>query len=129
MLNLEDLKNLSIQGLNVAMDMQKPDEILESTTNTEEWRLEMERVLPQLRVQVRTDTRDWRNHLDQMHGYRGAIDESLSETQSQLDRLHSDVSGTLDKIVNREKYLNSQLEHSLADYRGLVEERDRWVVR
>ncbi|XP_043199829.1 intraflagellar transport protein 57 homolog [Amphibalanus amphitrite] len=123
-LNLEDLKNLSIQGLNVHMDMQKPEDILESTTNTEEWRLEMERVLPQLRVQVRTDTRDWRNHLDQMHNYRSAIDESLSQTQSQLDRLHSDVSGTLDKIVNREKYLNSQLEHSLADYRGLVDDRD-----
>ncbi|XP_037086351.1 intraflagellar transport protein 57 homolog [Pollicipes pollicipes] len=123
-LNLEDLKNLSIQGLNIQMDAQKPDDILESTTNTEEWRLEMERVLPQLRVQIRSDTRDWRNHLDQMHQYRGAIDDSLSETQSLLNKLHGDVRGTLDKIVNREKYLNSQLEHLLADYRTMVDERD-----
>ncbi|XP_037071410.1 intraflagellar transport protein 57 homolog [Pollicipes pollicipes] len=91
-LNLEDLKNLSIQGLNLQMDIQKPDEILESTTNTEEWRLEMERVLPQLRVQISADQRDWRNHLDQMHQYRGAIEDSLSDTQALLDKLHSDVS-------------------------------------
>ena len=122
-LNLEDLKNLSIQGLNLQLEVQKPDDILESTTNTEEWRLEMERVLPQLRVQINSDTRDCRNHLDQMHGYRRAIDDSLSDTQSLLDKLHTEVSGTLDKITNREKYLNSQMERSLGDFKLLVEDR------
>lgn len=49
---------------------QRPEEILESTTDVEQWRLEVERVAPQLKVTVRMDNRDWRNHLEQMHSYR-----------------------------------------------------------
>jgi hypothetical protein len=37
-------------------DSQKPDDILESTTSTEGWKLEVERVLPQLKVTVKTGT-------------------------------------------------------------------------
>ena len=33
-------------------------------------RLEVEKVAPQLKVTVRVDNRDWRNHLEQMHTYR-----------------------------------------------------------
>ena len=33
----------------------KPDEIMESSTDAAEWRLEVERVLPQLKVSIRTD--------------------------------------------------------------------------
>jgi hypothetical protein len=35
-------------------DFQKPDDILESTTDTEGWKLELERVLPQLKVTIKT---------------------------------------------------------------------------
>ncbi|MEQ2171210.1 hypothetical protein GOODEAATRI_008321, partial [Goodea atripinnis] len=35
----------------------KPDEILESTVDATEWRLEVERVLPQLKVTIRTDNK------------------------------------------------------------------------
>jgi hypothetical protein len=35
-------------------DSQKPDDILESTTNTDGWKLELERVLPQLKVTIKT---------------------------------------------------------------------------
>lgn len=34
--------------------MYKPENILESKTNREEWQLELERVLPQLKVTVKT---------------------------------------------------------------------------
>lgn len=37
--------------------MQKPDDILESKTNREEWQLELERVLPQLKVTIKTGTK------------------------------------------------------------------------
>jgi estrogen-related receptor beta like 1 len=43
-----------------------PEEILQSTTDAEEWHLEVERVAPQLKVTVRVDARDWRTHLEQV---------------------------------------------------------------
>ena len=95
----------------------RPDDIMESNTDTEQWRLEVERVAPGLKITVKTDSRDWRSHLDQMHQYRAGIDESLTMTKSSLDKLQSDISKTLEKITSREKYINSQLESQLSEYR------------
>ena len=66
---------------------------------------------------IKTDGRDWRSHLDQMHQYRAGIDESLTTTKTSLDKLQTDISKTLEKITSREKYLNSQLETQLSEYR------------
>lgn len=38
-------------------DSAKQEEILQSTTDAAEWNLEVERVLPQLKVTVRTDNK------------------------------------------------------------------------
>ena len=35
----------------------KPEEIMESTTDAADWKLEVERVLPQLKVTIRTDNK------------------------------------------------------------------------
>ena len=93
-----------------ATSSQRPEEILQSTTDAEEWRMEVEKVAPQLKVTVRVDNRDWRTHLEQMHSYRTGIEEALTTTKVQLDKLHADIARTLEKIASREKYLNSQLE-------------------
>ena len=34
------------------------------------WRLEVERVAPSLKITVKSEARDWRAHLEQMHQYR-----------------------------------------------------------
>ena len=39
------------------MESSKPDEIMESTTDAAEWKLEVERVFPQLKVTIRTDNK------------------------------------------------------------------------
>jgi estrogen-related receptor beta like 1 len=121
LLHIDDLQNLRT-GNKTLSDSQKPHDILESTTNTDGWKLELERVLPQLKVTIKTDARDWRAHLDQMQKYRSGIDEALATTKGQLDKLHSDISHMLDKIDSREKYLNSQLEPLLVQYRALQDE-------
>ena len=74
-----------------------------------------------------TDARDWRAHLDQMQKYRSGIDEALATTKGQLDKLHSDISHMLEKIGSREKYLNSQLEPLLIQYRALQVSSDSMV--
>ena len=73
---------------------------------------------PSLKITVKNDARDWRQHLEQMHQYRSGIDESLTLTKSNLDKLYSEISKTLEKIGSREKYLNSQLERQLTEYRS-----------
>jgi hypothetical protein len=54
-----------------------------------------------------------------MQKHRSGIDEALATTKGQLNKLHSDISNTLEKIGSREKYLNSQLEPLLVQYRAL----------
>nr|XP_009673380.1 PREDICTED: intraflagellar transport protein 57 homolog [Struthio camelus australis] len=108
----------------------KQEEILESTTDAAEWNLEVERVLPQLKVTVRTDNKDWRIHVDQMHQHKDGIESALKETRGYLDKLHNEISRTLEKINSREKYINNQLEHLVQEYRSaqalLSEAREKY---
>uniref|UniRef100_A0A1B6ET33 Intraflagellar transport protein 57 homolog n=1 Tax=Cuerna arida TaxID=1464854 RepID=A0A1B6ET33_9HEMI len=121
LLHIDDLQNIT--NINKSLlESQKQEEILESNTNTEEWRLEIERVLPLLKVTIKTDSRDWRAHLEQMKQHRGGLQESLSSASSQLERLAADVDNTLGKIQSREKFLNSQLEPLLYQYRTVQDE-------
>ncbi|EMP37846.1 Intraflagellar transport protein 57 like protein [Chelonia mydas] len=92
--NFIDLNVLKAQTYRSDMnESTKQEEILESTIDAAEWNLEVERVLPQLKVTIRTDNK----------GY--------------LDKLHSEISRTLEKVNSREKYLNNQLEHLVQEYR------------
>ena len=54
--------------------------------------------------------------LKRLH-HRSGIDESLTLTKTNLDKLYGEISKTLEKISSREKYLNSQLESQLTEYR------------
>ena len=53
----------------------------------------------------------------------------MKDTKVHLDRLHDDIAGALEKIANRERYLNRQLEHQLIDFRRvqdiLAEKKER----
>ncbi|NWI39612.1 IFT57 protein, partial [Picathartes gymnocephalus] len=101
-----DLNVLKAQTYRSNMnDTAKQEEILQSTTDAAEWNLEVERVLPQLKVAVRTDNKVWKKGFACGHmGY--------------LDKLHNEISRTLEKINSREKYINSQLEHLIQEYRS-----------
>ncbi|NXA68209.1 IFT57 protein, partial [Mohoua ochrocephala] len=104
--NYIDLNVLKVQTYRSNVnDTAKQEEILQSTTDAAEWNLEVERVLPQLKVTVRTDNKVWKNGFACVHvGY--------------LDKLHNEISRTLEKINSREKYINNQLEHLVQEYRS-----------
>lgn len=65
------------------------------------------------------DSRDWRSHLEQMKQLKANISTGLNGTKNQLDKLHTDIGNTLDKIKMREMYLNKQLEPTLNEFRIL----------
>ncbi|KAK5860461.1 hypothetical protein PBY51_021936 [Eleginops maclovinus] len=117
--NVMDLEALKLRTCHTdAEASSKPDEILEATVDAAEWSLEVERVLPQLKVTIRTDNKDWRIHVEQMHQHRDGIKSSLKEATSYLDRLQEDIGKTLEKVSSREKYINNQLEHLIQEYRS-----------
>lgn len=128
--NVMDLAALKLRTTHTeAEPSSKPDEILESTVDAADWYLEVERVLPQLKVTVRTDNKDWRIHVDQMHQHREGIESSLKEAKSSLDKLLEDIGKTQEKVSSREKYFNNQLENPIQEYRSalvkLSEARER----
>lgn len=112
-IDVEELKSRSneVSGL-------RPEMILESVTDSAEWNLEVERVLSQLKVSVRTDIKDWRSHVSQMLQHQDGIKSSLKEAKAYLDKLLEEISKTQEKVNSREKYINSQLEHLITDYRN-----------
>jgi len=118
-LHIDDLQAAMPGNAISDLEMAKPSEILASTTDSEAWNIEVERVAPKLKVTVRVDGRDWRSHLEQMHSHRQGIEEALTTTKGQLEKLHTDIGRTLEKISSREKYLNNQLEAPLGDFKRL----------
>ena len=69
-------------------------------------------------------------HVEQMHQHKDGIETSLTETGQYLDKLHEEITRTLEKIASREKYINNQLEHHLVEFRGaqdsLAETKERY---
>ncbi|KAA3675878.1 intraflagellar transport protein 57 [Paragonimus westermani] len=91
--------------------------VLEATVDPSDWQLEVERVLPQLRITIRGDTKDWRAHLEEMRRHQQDIDTTYADVKTHLTRLHSELSQALNKINSREKYMNSQVEPLLSQYK------------
>jgi len=104
-------------------ELEKQEELLESSTDALEWKMEVERVMPSLKVHLRADKdsvpQDWRSHLDHMLEYKKNMSLSLTDTKTQLDQMHTEITRTLEKIGSREKYINSQMEGQLTEYRHL----------
>ena len=119
----DDDEGLSLTGIKTSLmddaTVVVPKEALISKADANEWKLEVERVLPTLRVQIRADDKDWRVRKQQIGKHESSIDSQLSDTKQQLTKLHDDVNKALEKITSREKYINAQLSVQLADYRKL----------
>ncbi|CAH1261420.1 IFT57 [Branchiostoma lanceolatum] len=117
-----DLEGLKKQSMKNESEGSKPVEIMESTTDAAEWKLEVERVLPSLKVHIKADNKDWRAHFEQMLQHRDGIEHSLTESRGHLDKLHQEITRTLEKIGSREKYINNQLENLLQEFRAMQDQ-------
>lgn len=91
----------------------------EDDKDTENWRLELERVLPQLKVIIRTDPRDWRAHLEQIKTLHKEIGSARMDTGPQLKKLEADIGFVMEKIESRERHLNNELREYLLEYKQL----------
>ncbi|KAL5107587.1 hypothetical protein TcWFU_003822 [Taenia crassiceps] len=106
-------------GVRRPRSRQTSEVALDSTPAVEQgdWQMEVERVLPQLRVATCTEARDWRSRLDQIDHHSRAINACFTDSRGHLKTLQEDLSRGLDKISSREKYINSQIDRVLTEYR------------
>ncbi|KAH8413205.1 hypothetical protein KR009_008778 [Drosophila setifemur] len=98
---------------------ERSQELNARMTDHQEWHLELERVLPHLKVFVKADARDWRTHISQMDAFRTIIDETSEITQTQLKKLHSEFTFSLEKVESREKHLNNELQPLIQQFKEL----------
>ncbi|KAL7750423.1 hypothetical protein RI367_004197 [Sorochytrium milnesiophthora] len=89
--------------------------------NPAEWRQEVERAVPNLKVIVPNDNKDWRIHLQQMTDNEESIGSNLTVVKTQLSKIGSEIDQTLEKIASREKYINSQFEPLVDEFRASQE--------
>lgn len=86
------------------------------------WLLEVERVVPKLKVTIPNDSKEWRTHLQQTRAYRKVIEDSFPAAKAQLDKLSRELSGALERIRSNENFINTQFDHRALDYRQQQEE-------
>lgn len=93
-------------------------EALEATVDPIAWKTELERVAPLLKVSGRgTSGKEWRAHLEQTKTHEKTIHEVLPDTQTALRKISSEISNMLDRLVSKEKYINTHFEHLAEEYR------------
>ena len=57
-----------------------------------EWRLEVERVAPRLKITVASNARDWRSHLDEAHKHSQEISTIWPNAEAALGAVQTEVS-------------------------------------
>ncbi|VDK44918.1 unnamed protein product [Anisakis simplex] len=116
---LMDLQSAPILGVDSDEPKEQPIEsILHSETNSNSWKLEVERMAPQLKITIRQDAKDWRMHLEQMRTHRNCVSDLMNETWPSIDNLSKDLEKSLERINTREKHLNNQLDSLLNQLRA-----------
>lgn len=80
--------------------------------------MELERVLPQLHLVKKSGVvaNDWQTHLEQFKQHRRSIEKCFAESREHLKHLEEGLLRDINKISNREKYINSQVKDALEDY-------------
>ncbi|XP_050672952.1 intraflagellar transport protein 57 homolog [Leptidea sinapis] len=104
---------------------EKDSSLVNKIHDWEAWKLELERVAPALRLKISADGRDWRARHSQMKSYRDELLERFKTTGSQLNKVHSNISSTMDKINARENILNEQFQSKVREYGTLLDELNK----
>ena len=56
-----------------------------------DWRLEVERVAPRLKITLASNARDWRSHLDDAHKHSSEINTVWPDAQAALGAVQAEV--------------------------------------
>ncbi|KRY79900.1 Intraflagellar transport protein 57 -like protein, partial [Trichinella pseudospiralis] len=85
----------------------------EFAINQTDWKKEVERVTPLLKIVIKPDYKDWKMCLEQLQKIKVSTNEISKELYGPLEKISIDAGRTMEKIRSREMYINGQLEQLL----------------
>ena len=100
------------------------DSILDATVDPSAWQIELERVTPQLKMQVLSDPKEWRNRLVNTKSHQQTVASLAPETYAMLDRLSEDMERTLQAVRKSEQKLNQQCKDQVDEFSAAQETLD-----
>ena len=92
------------------------DSILDATVEPAAWQIELERVTPQLKMQILSDPKEWRNRLVNTKSHQQTVAALAPETYAMLDRLTEDMERTLQAVRKSEQKLNQQCKDQVDEF-------------
>ncbi|KAJ4457925.1 putative Intraflagellar transport protein 57 [Paratrimastix pyriformis] len=88
------------------------------------WRVEAERVGPQLRTRISTvlsiQSKDWRSRIEAMHADHQALKAAMGPVVADLGSMGRETAADLSKIEHRERYFNAQCDHLTSQHRAVA---------
>nr|SVE79018.1 EOG090X0ADS [Daphnia lumholtzi] len=111
----KDFFNLNVQTITPHVSQMRAD-VLESDADAEAWKIEVERVIPRLKLAMKPDPRDWRSRLQLLSKYSASVSNTISSSRTMLQKISTDIEKNMERVETREKYLNSQLSGLLTQY-------------
>jgi len=92
------------------------DSILDATVDPADWQIELERVTPQLKLQILSDPKEWRNRLVNTKSHQQTVASLAPETYTMLERLNEDMDRTLQAVRKSEQKLNHVCKDQVDDF-------------
>ncbi|CAD8120221.1 unnamed protein product [Paramecium sonneborni] len=83
--------------------------VIESNVNPQEWAKEVERAAQKMKIVIKPNATEWRQHFDATKQYSSQIKTILPETRIKLERLTDELSQVLDRINKREYNINENM--------------------
>lgn len=112
----EQMSEITDKELNEILNDENVN-LIESQIDPYEWKLELERVAPSLKVKSKENMKDWRSKVikaTQLHNNVGSV---VTDVKTTLERLSSELTRTCDRIETRESSINMNLDETAEEYK------------
>ncbi|CAN0374930.1 unnamed protein product, partial [Pylaiella littoralis] len=96
--------------------------MLEAKIDPVEWKRELERVGPRLKMAASAAGKEWRGHVEQTKKHEEAIQAALPVTTTQLALIGTEVTESVEKMRVKERFVNSQHDVLREEYQKLHDE-------
>uniref|UniRef100_A0AC34QFU9 Uncharacterized protein n=1 Tax=Panagrolaimus sp. JU765 TaxID=591449 RepID=A0AC34QFU9_9BILA len=102
---------------------EKPlDYLIANDSQVAQFRAEVERATPQLKITIRADAKDWRSHIDQMNKQLQTIKTNFNQAKPFLVDMQKEIVESNSRIEARERHINQQLSSLLGQYRTIQDQ-------
>lgn len=98
-----------------------PLKIIEADVDAVEWKKELERVAPQLKFKILAAGKEWKTHLLEAKHHEKKIGNILPNAQAQLHSITDSIKDSLERIQQKEGYMNQQFDNLKREYSEMQE--------